>query len=253
MGLVLFEKNEAALRVTLNREAALNAVSRALLRELEEGLILHGRDETIRSLVLCGQGGVFSAGADIKELAGFDEAGIRDFHALRERAFALLEDFPAPTIAAIGRYALGTGLELALCCDFRVAGLDAKLGVPSAKLGLVESYEYFSRLVRAVGAAWAGKMVFTGERLDAETALRIGLVEETCPPEQLPERTASLQQRIHGHSPSAIRHTKRVIAACRRDPGLVLVKDRALPLVESTKSEDFRRATREFIEKKGKG
>ena len=249
MPLVLFEKEGDLLKVSLNRASALNAISRAVLEEMEQGLRRYGEDETVQSLILYGQGGCFAAGADIKELASLDEGGMREFHRLRERTFLFLENFPSPTIAVIERYALGTGLELALCCDLRIAAADARLGVPSAKLGLVESYEYFARLVRAVGPAWAKKMVFTGDPVDAETAWKIGLVEETCPAEKIFERVKDLWGRIRKNSVSSMKQTKRVIADCTRDPNLSQVSDPALPMVESTKSDDFKEATRAFIEK----
>jgi enoyl-CoA hydratase len=252
MALVLFEKKEDTLRVSLNRTSALNAVNRSSLQALEQGLKEHEFDPAIRALILFGQGGCFASGADIRELSGLDEKGVREFHELRERAFDLLEKYPCPTIAVIQKYALGTGLELALCCDFRVAETGARLGVPSAKLGLVESYEYFTRLVRAVGPSWAKKMVFTGDPVDAETACRIGLVEELSPPERVFERVDILLAKIRNNSSASIRQTKRVIADCARDPNLFLVSDPAFPMADSTKSEDFKEATRAFLEKRKK-
>ena len=252
MALVLFEKKDEILKVSLNRESALNAINSAVLEELEQGLKKYEKDETIGSLMIFGQGGCFAAGADIRELASLDGEGIRRFHQLRERTFLLLENFHSPTIAVIEKYALGTGLELALCCDFRIAATDTKLGVPSAKLGLVESYEYFARLLRAVGPSWAKKLVFTGIQIDAETAWRIGLVEETSPPDKIFEGAESLLSRIRNNSPSSIRQTKKLIAAWLKDPNLLLVDNTALPMVESMKSDDFLKATRAFLEKRGK-
>ena len=252
MAFVLFQKDKEILRVSLNRTAALNAINSAVLQDLENGLKSREADPEIRSLVLSGQGGCFASGADIRELSGLNEEGIRKFHHLRERTFGLLEKFPCPTIAVIQRYALGTGLELALCCDFRIAAADARLGVPSARLGLVESYEYFTRLVQAVGPAWAKKMVFTGEQVDAETALRIGLIEEIGSPAQIFERTEDLLSKILKYSFSSIRQTKKVIADCARDPNLQTISDPAHSLVESTKTSDFKEATRAFLEKREK-
>jgi len=252
MALVLFERNVDTLKVSLNRKSALNAINSALLQELEQGLREYEKDQSIKSVIVFGQGGCFAAGADIKELASLDEEGIRGFHRLRERTFLLLEKFPSPTLAVIEKYALGTGLELALCCDFRIASMDARLGVPSAKLGLVESYEYFARLLRTVGPSRAKKMVFTGEQIDAKTAREIGLVEETSPPDKLFESVDSLLLRIGNNSPSSIRQTKKLLAACLQDPNLLQVKDKALPLVESMKKEDFKEATRAFLEKREK-
>jgi len=251
MALVLFERKEDTLRVSLNRTSALNAINSAVLQELEQGLQQHEFDPAVKSLILFGQGGCFASGADIRELSSLDEEGIRKFHELRERTFDLLEKYACPTLAVIERYALGTGLELALCCDFRVASSDAKLGVPSAKLGLVESYEYFTRLVRAVGPSWARKMVFTGDQVDAEKAFQMGLVEELSPPERIFEKADAILSRILKNSASSIKQTKGVIADCAQDPNLFLVKDPAFPMVVSTKSQDFKEATRAFLEKKG--
>jgi len=253
MALVLFAKNVDILRVSFNRAPALNAINSALLQELERGLKEFEEDESIRAVVISGQGGCFAAGADIKELASLDEEGSRRFHQLREGTFLRLEKFPAPTLAVIEKYALGTGLELALCCDFRVASMDAQLGVPSARLGLVESYEYFARLVRTVGPSWAKKMVFTGEPIDTKTAWEIGLVEETSPPDKLWAGVDSLLLRIRNNSLSSIRQTKKLIAACLQDPNLLHVQDKALPMVESMKTEDFKEGTRAFLQKREKG
>jgi enoyl-CoA hydratase len=250
MALVLLEKKDNILRVSLNRAAALNAINSALLQELKEGLKEYEKDETVKSLILSGQGGCFASGADIRELASLDEEGIRRFHRLRETAFALLENFHSPTIAVIEKYALGTGLELALCCDFRIASTDAKLGVPSAKLGLVESYEYFARLLRAVGPSWAKKMVFTGGQVDAETAWKIGLVEEISSPDKIFECVDSCLLQMAKNSIASIRKTKKVMADCLADPNLADIPDTAIPLVSSMKSKDFQEATRAFLEKR---
>jgi len=252
MALVLFERKEDTLRISLNRTSALNAINSAVLQELEQGLKQHESDPAVQALLLFGQGGCFASGADIGELSSLDEGGIRKFHELRERTFDLLEKYACPTLAVIERYALGTGLELALCCDFRIAASDARLGVPSARLGLVESYGYFTRLVRAAGPSWAKKMVFTGDPIDGETAFQIGLVEELSPPERIFERAEAILSRILKNSAASIRQTKRVIADCAQDPNLFRVTDPAVPMVNSTQSQDFKEATRAFLEKKGK-
>jgi enoyl-CoA hydratase/carnithine racemase len=250
MALVLFERKEDTLRVCLNRTTALNAINSTLLRELEQGLKEHELDPAVKALVLFGQGGCFASGADIRELSSLDEEGVRKFHEVRERTFDLLEKYPCPTLAVIEKYALGTGLELALCCDFRIAAQDARLGVPSARLGLVESYEYFARLVRAVGSSWGKKLVFTGDQVDAQTAFQIGLVEELSPPERIFERADAILSRVLKNSASSIQQTKKVIADCAQDANLSRVKDPALPMVDSMKSPDFKGATRAFLDRR---
>jgi enoyl-CoA hydratase/carnithine racemase len=250
MALVAFEKKDFVLRVALNRVSALNAVNSSLLQELEAGLSAHAADPEIRVLMLSGRGGCFASGADIKELAGFDQDGIRNFHDLRERTFALLETFPSPTLAVIERYALGTGLELALCCDFRIAAADAMLGVPSAKLGIVESYEYVSRLVRAVGPHRAKKMLLTGEKVDAQTALANGLIEEVVASDALFVRADAIAAAICSNSVYSMRQSKQVVEICCRDPDLLRVGDKAAPMIRSLQNPDFKEGVAAFLGKR---
>lgn len=246
----MFEKNDGILRVSLNRPEALNAINSDLLEELELGIEKYIEDDTVKVLMLFGRGGCFASGADIKRLVNFDEKGIRQFHCLRERTFSLLEKFPYPTIAVIEKFALGAGLELALCCDFRISSEDALLGIPSAKLGITESYEYIGRLVRAVGPAYAKKMLITGEKVDAKTAFAVGLVEEIVPNDYLFERVNSLLADISNNSPHSMMQSKKVVETCYRDPNLFYVNDTALPMAESFNRKDVKEGTRAFIEKR---
>ena len=250
MSAVVFEKENGILKVALNRESVLNAVNSAVLQALQDVLTREAADPSIHALMLYGKGSCFSAGADISELADLDEPGLRAFHHLREHSFALLENFACPAFAVIDKYALGTGLELALCCDFRIAGQDARLGVPSAGLAIVESYEYLARLVRAVGIYQAKKMIFTGERLDATTALAIGLVEEVVASRQLFKRAADLVQTISKQSIEAMRQSKAAIRICAQDPNLSSVKDTALPMARSLATAECQNRLKAFLEKK---
>ena len=250
MANVLFERDDNILRVSLNRPTVLNAVNIQVLKELDSGLKEYSTDKSIKALMLFGQGGCFAAGADIKEITDFDEEGIRSFHKLREGAFYLLENFHCPTMAVVQRYALGTGLELALCCDFRIAGEDAQLGVPSALLGMVESYTYTTRVVRAIGPYQAKKLMFTGERVDARTAFTIGLVEEITAPDKLFDRAEYLLALFSRNSSYSMSQSKKVVDRCAQDPNLREIKDPVLPMVEAIKSEDFKEGTRAFIEKR---
>jgi enoyl-CoA hydratase/carnithine racemase len=236
--------------VALNRTEVLNAVNSRVLNELAAGLRAHADDSGIRVLMFCGKGRCFASGADIAELAGFDEAGIREFHELREGTLALLEDFPCPTIAVIHGYALGTGLELALCCDFRIAEADAKLGVPSAKLGITESYEYISRLVRAVGPFRAKKMLLTAERVDATTAFHIGLIEEVVPMDDLFNRAEALAADIARNSAHSMVESKKAVAVCAKNPTLLSIPDTAATMIRSMQSGDFREGVAAFLDKR---
>ncbi len=247
---ILFEKRDSVLRVSLNRTAVLNAVNIRLLQEMEIGLRANAGNPDIKVLMLCGLGRCFASGADIEELADLDETGIRKFHQLRESTFALLENFPSPTFAVIQGYALGTGLELALCCDFRIAAADARLGVPSAKLGIAESYEYISRLVRAVGPFRAKKLLLTGERIDAAAAFNIGLIEEVVPVDDLFDRAEALAADIALNSTLSMVESKNAVAVLVKDPNLLSVPDKAVTMVHSMRSPDFRQGVAAFLEKR---
>ncbi|MGA2403013.1 MAG: enoyl-CoA hydratase-related protein [Syntrophobacteraceae bacterium] len=247
---VLFEKRDAVLQVSLNRTAVLNAVNIRVLKDMEIGLRANAGNPDIKVLMLSGRGRCFASGADIEELADLDETGIRQFHQLRERTFALLENFPSPTVAVIQGYALGTGLELALCCDFRIAAADAMLGVPSAKLGIAESYEYISRLVQAVGPFRAKKLLLTGERIDAAAAFHIGLIEEVVPVDDLLNRAETLAADIALNSTQSMVESKKVVAALVKDPNMLSVQDKAATMVQSMHSADFREGVAAFMEKR---
>ena len=246
---VLFAREGPHLKIRLNRVAVLNAINGDLLRSLQRGLMDAAQDSSIRVVSLHGEGGCFSAGADIKELAAMDETALRQFHDLREATFDMLEGFPAPTMAVIERFALGTGLELAFCCDFKIAAQGARLGIPSAKLGIVESYAYLTRVVRAVGIYQARKMIFTGEKVSADNARVMGLVEEVVPEGQLAARTAQLAAAITANSSTAILETKQVIATCAKDPYLEGVDDPARPMAASLTGDECKERLASFAGK----
>jgi len=175
MAIELTRVEEFAL-ITLNRPDALNALSFALIREL--GRVF---DEVAagdaRALLITGAGTkAFCAGADIKELTGRTQAAQRQGAEAGHTAFARLDRLPMPSVAIVNGYAFGGGLELALACTFRIATKNAKMGLPEIKLGLIPGYGGTQRLPRAVGEARALEMIMTGRTVDAEEALRSGLV-----------------------------------------------------------------------------
>jgi enoyl-CoA hydratase len=166
--------------ITLNRPEALNALSFAIIRAIGAAI-----DEAagwdIRALLFTGAGDkAFCAGADIKELIGRSLMEDRRDAELGQATFAKLDSFKVPSIAAINGYAFGGGLELALACTFRVTSRRAKMGLPEIKLGLIPGYGGTQRLPRAVGEARALEMILTGRTVDAEEALRIGLVNRVA-------------------------------------------------------------------------
>jgi enoyl-CoA hydratase len=179
MSVQMTRQDEFAL-ITLDRQEALNALSSAVLRELAQAF-----DEVAvsdaRALIVTGAGAkAFCAGADIKELVGRSLTEQRRDAAFGQAVLARLDVLPMPSVAAINGYAFGGGLELALACTFRIAAPTAKMGLPEIKLGLIPGYGGTQRLPRAVGEARALEMIMCGRTLDAQEALRIGLVHRVA-------------------------------------------------------------------------
>jgi enoyl-CoA hydratase len=175
MSVELTRQDEFAV-VTLNRPEALNALSAAVLRELDRAFAAVAAGDA-RALIVTGAGAkAFCAGADIKELTGRSLSEQRRDAAFGQAVLARLDELPMPSVAAINGYAFGGGLELALACTFRLALPTAKMALPEIKLGLIPGYGGTQRLPRVVGEARALELILSGRTLDAEEALHIGLV-----------------------------------------------------------------------------
>ena len=175
MSVQLTRQDEFAV-VTLDRPEALNALSAAVLRELAQAFDAVAAGDA-RALIVTGAGAkAFCAGADIKELTGRSLSEQRRDTAFGQAVLARLDELPMPSVAAINGYAFGGGLELALACTFRLAVPTAKMALPEIKLGLIPGYGGTQRLPRVVGEARALELILSGRTLDAEEALRIGLV-----------------------------------------------------------------------------
>lgn len=177
MAIELTRVEEFAL-ITLNRPDALNALSFSLIAEL--GRVLDDVAQSdARALLITGAGPkAFCAGADIKELMGRSLVDQKRGAELGQAAFSKIERLPMPSVAIVNGYAFGGGLEMALACTFRIATANARMGLPEIKLGLIPGYGGTQRLPRAVGAGRAMEMILTGRTVDAEEALRIGLVQQ---------------------------------------------------------------------------
>jgi enoyl-CoA hydratase len=176
-------RDGAVAVVTIDRQDALNALNVETLTELRDRLRELSTDEDVRAVVLTGAGEkAFVAGADIKYMSGLDAEQAKGWGALGHDAASLLETMAKPTIAAINGFALGGGCELALGCDIRYASSRAKLGQPEINLGIVPGWGGTQRLARVCGIGVAKELIFTGRIVDAEEALRIGLVNAIADP-----------------------------------------------------------------------
>ena len=202
-------RQDAVATVTIDRQDALNALNVETLTELRDRLRELADDASVRAVVLTGAGEkAFVAGADIKYMSGLDPEQAKGWGALGHEAGRLLETMHKPTIAAINGFALGGGCELALACDIRYAAARAKLGQPEINLGIVPGWGGTQRLSRICGLGVAKELIYSGRTVDAEEALRIGLVNAIADP--VLDRALEAAQELAAKSPVALSLAKRL-------------------------------------------
>jgi enoyl-CoA hydratase/carnithine racemase len=256
---VIFERQGRVGWLRLNRPAKLNAQTPQMWAELRElGQELRG-DRELRCLVVAGEGRAFSSGIDLGEITRQDGlaaaaqvkpgAGDDPLAAMilrGQEAFTWLTEAPFPSVAAVRGYALGAGLQLALACDLRVAARGAQLGALEFRYGLLPDLGGTAWLPRLVGPAKAKELVFTAARIDADEALRIGLVNQVVEEGELDAAVRALAETLAAQPPLADAHAKRAIDAFedpRRSLELAAVGQAAC-----LRSEDFIEAGKAFVE-----
>ncbi len=208
----LVARDGAVTTVTVNRPEARNALDGQTLDALLEAFAAIERDGAVRCAILTGAGDrAFVAGADIKSMAGLDPVGARAFSQHGRRLCDLLEGLSVPVIAAVNGWALGAGCELALACDFIYAARGAKLGLPEVGLGVIPGMGGTQRLVRRVGVARARELIYSAAVIEADEALRIGLVNAVAEPAALLARARAIADAIARQAPLAVAAAKRAI------------------------------------------
>jgi len=223
--------------------------SLAALRDLVRDL---DADREVYALVIVGEGEkFFSAGADLKQFAGGDKALAREAARRFGEAFETLSAFRGVSIAAINGYAMGGGLECALACDIRIAETHAQMALPEPAVGLLPGGCGTQNLPWLVGEGWAKRMILTNERVSAETALRIGLVEEVAPQGKAFEAAKALAERVATLSPKSVQYCKSLIHNARngvpRRAGLALERERFMDLFDHS---DQAEGVKAFLEKR---
>lgn len=193
---IIFSVKDGIAWIRFNRPKKLNAMNAQVIAEIENAIVeCEGNDE-IKAVIMIGNEKAFIAGADIEPIAGADVNSAFQLVELTTRMQERLADLPKPTIAAISGFALGGGLEVALCCDFRIAAENAVLGLPEITLGILPGGGGTQRLPRLVGPGPAAELLLLGARIKADRALSIGLVTEVVPVDQLEARAEDLAKRL---------------------------------------------------------
>ncbi|MFE4541835.1 enoyl-CoA hydratase [Arthrobacter sp. NPDC056727] len=210
-GNILVERRGRVGLVTLNRPEALNALDRTTLEELVSAVAAMDADPGVGAVVITGSGKAFAAGADIKEMA--DKGYLEMYDADWFRGWEDLTRLRIPLIAAVSGFALGGGCELAMMCDFIIAGDNAKFGQPEINLGVVPGMGGSQRLTRAVGKAKAMDMILTGRFIDADEAERSGLVARVVPAADTVEEALKAAEVIASKSKPAAMLAKEAVNA----------------------------------------
>jgi len=206
-----FEVQEHVAWLTMNRPP-MNPLNAGILKEMKEVIAGVGGNKTIRVLVITGAGDkAFVAGADIKALSQMTVEQLREFANLGQGVFRSLENLPIPVIAAVNGFALGGGTELAISCDMILASERAMFGQPEVKLGIIPGFGGTQRLARLVGRNMAKELIYRGNIINAEEALRIGLANHVYPHDKLIDAARDMATEIASMAPVAVSKAKDAI------------------------------------------
>ncbi len=249
--LLISRKKGKIVYLTINRPDVLNSLNRALLVEMKNELEKHQHDPDILAVCLTGAGDkAFCAGADIEFLNRAEPMQVRELAHLALSVTNLLENMGKVTVARINGFALGGGLELAEACMLRVAATTAKLGQPEVKIGALAGFGGTTRLPRLIGKSRAVEMLLTGRMIDAEEALRIGLIHRMASPGELENEVERLMEEVLENSPQAVNLSWEAIHRgldCSVEESVRIGAD-LFGLAAST--EDFREGTEAFLHKR---
>ena len=236
--------------LTLNHPPV-NALSPDLLREFEQALGEFEK-QNVRALIITGSGtNAFCAGADIKAMSNLTPDKAAEIIELGNNVFFKVENFPAPVICAINNLTLGGGLELALACDIRITSDRARFALPEVTLGLIPSWGGTARLPKVVGAGRAKEMIYGGAMINAQEALRIGLVNKVVPDGDEVRAALDLAKRIATKSsPVAVRAAKKAINEGLHQSVEDAVGTGIIHMIEVSKSEDLVEGIKAFVEKR---
>lgn len=250
MSLVNYEKKNSIGLITINRPEALNALNGDVFVELTAVIDEVEKDESLKALILTGEGRSFVAGADIGTQQPLDAIGGRNWGRMGSALFRRIELLEIPTIAAVNGFALGGGCELAMSCDIILASEKAKFGQPEAKLGVTPGFSGTVRLPRRVGAARAKEMLFSGRMIDAAQAKEYGLAEEVYAPEELMDKAFEMAESFVKNAIIAVKYCKACV-----DRGMQTDIDSAIAIenelfAQCFATKDQKEGMQAFLEKR---
>jgi len=248
---LLYNSKNSIASITINRPDKLNALNKQAKQELAQLLDSIKHDSDTHVVIITGAGEKsFVAGTDIGELVELNTESGKLFAQGGQEVFDRIENLGKPVIAAVNGYALGGGCELALACHIRIASENAKFGQPEVNLGIIPGYGGTQRLARLIGKGRAMEMILTGDQIDAQEALRIGLVNKVVPLGELMKTAESIAQKILSKGQLAIRLALKAVNITDETnltDGLAL---EASLFGVCCGSEDFKEGTKAFLEKR---
>ncbi len=222
---IIFEKKDQVGLIKLNRPKVLNAMNQQLWIEIQEALEIVKQDNDIKALIITGEGRAFSTGADLKDSKDRSVEDYRRYLESLQEASRKIIRFEKPTIAAINGYALGSGYELALACDIRIAAKEALIGSPEARVTSSVTGGAFRLVQDLVGPGKARELLFTAENITGVEAQRIGLVNTAVPLESLMDEAFAMAQKIVANSSFSLKLIKKGFLMAQGESSLEALMD----------------------------
>lgn len=222
---VLYAKREAIATITLNRPEVLNAMNKQLWLDLQCALDDANKDPLIKVVVITGAGRAFSSGADLKDSKNRTAEEYRDYLEALQHVSRQIIRYDKPTIAAINGYALGSGYELALACDIRIASEEARIGSPEARVASSVTGGAFRLVQQLIGPGKAKELLFTADSIDGKEAERIGLVNKAATPDALMDEAYRMADRIAANNLFSLKMIKRGLHLAQGEASLEALMD----------------------------
>ncbi|NWF89408.1 MAG: enoyl-CoA hydratase/isomerase family protein [Ignavibacteriaceae bacterium] len=248
---LILEQQDTIAIVKINRPEKLNSLDKLTLEELKHIFNSLNENDSILVIVITGTGEkAFAAGADISEISQLDMISAKSFSEKGQEVFYSIENMKKPVIAAVNGFALGGGCELALSCHIRIASENAKFGQPEVNLGLIPGYGGTQRLTRLINSGRSAEMILTGDVIDANEALRIGLVNHVYPKTDLLTKAIEIAKKISSKGQQAIRLALKAINMVDQVSDAEGQKYEASLFAICCGTEDFKEGTNAFLQKR---